>query len=438
MSAPDSPLALLEIRFARLEAEHRSARRRHRSILAGLGLLVLAVPLLGAGDNPLTSFRDLSVESLTLRDKDGKARVRLIMTEAGDVAQSFLDDKGTERLRFAVEHDGTVRQRFFGADGKRLIGTAVTAQGGTSQQFFDKNEKLRASRSIEPAGVAGDRFYDAEGKFRLATLTNADGMAASEVIDPAGKVRVKSYTDKAGRGQQVVYASEGKARVWLYATEMGSAGAIVADKDGKNRMDLGVAPDQQASLTVLDEQERPRCVLGTTKIGPRMALLDTQGHRRILDEIEDKSNQAVVGLRDQNDRLRIGMGTMDHNISRLSFFDDKGSERLAQVLKADGDAVFIARDAQKRLRSEIGTFAAGDAAISCLFDWRGVPRITSRTADDGDGMIEFRDHTKVTRISLGTEADRTSGLQLFDQGGTMKSAHAIDPGNAVVLDSDDE
>jgi hypothetical protein len=173
-----------EQRLEKLERENRWMRR----IGAAVAAVAAVVFLMGQGKDG--KLPDLEVRSLTVKDHEGRVRIRLGHRE-GWPQLLFVDATGRTHitlgetqhgplLRFrdryhtrvvlCVDHNGAASLLFTDRRGKCRGGLGVDPHGSPSLEFWDRDEHLRA--------VLGEteRLLEATGKAVECSLTLYDGM----------------------------------------------------------------------------------------------------------------------------------------------------------------------------------------------------------------------------------------------------------------------
>ncbi len=223
----------------------RSLRRWHVGAATVAGALLVASI---AGAFPGNDAKPTEVESLVLKDRDGKIRATLELGADGEPSLSFIDSNGKKRLwlglnastqdgltLFARDGSGLPRLNagigdktstvslFGGNEGLRKISLMVTSRGVESLTFGDpRTNRIFLGRDVndsthlsflEPGGsvVLGQtrdasgslNFLDAEGRQRLA-VGRSDDLSMLNFLDDTGKVRLNLQAAAKG-GQSTIH-----------------------------------------------------------------------------------------------------------------------------------------------------------------------------------------------------------------------------------------
>ena len=144
----------LEQRLERLERQSRWMRRG-----GALALAVEATVIL-VGQGAEEDLRDLEARSLTLKDSDGRERLR-IGPEFAEHGLRFMDATGETRARFYLQLDGTPQVFLYNAQGKEGIAFSVKDRPRLALLHAGVD---RLSLKVGSDGSPGLYLFDAERK----------------------------------------------------------------------------------------------------------------------------------------------------------------------------------------------------------------------------------------------------------------------------------
>ena len=143
----------------RLEKVERQNRRLKVAGAAAL-ILLSAASVMGQA---MPDRQTIEARSLMLLGADGKARVRLEVTEEGP-SLSLLDAHQTQRVELSAQGEKP-RLRLYDAKGQNRLELVLTWRGDPAVSLSGADGKARAIL-IETDGEAGFSLLDASGKTR--------------------------------------------------------------------------------------------------------------------------------------------------------------------------------------------------------------------------------------------------------------------------------
>lgn len=163
MSASKSGELPINERLNRLEQENRSLKCLFRATLAGIGILIAALIMLGAAQSHDGAFDTITCKHFVFQDEAGRKRIEMKADPDGQVGQNFFDVNGNGRILLVVLPNGDVEQTFSDRHGWR-IGTVVTYAGDAVQMFRDRSLRTREVITTTSDGGVSHDFRDASGE----------------------------------------------------------------------------------------------------------------------------------------------------------------------------------------------------------------------------------------------------------------------------------
>jgi hypothetical protein len=310
-----SDLKDIQVRMEKLERDNLQMARRTRHLKSMVGLLALALTaVIGSGARFDQNLRELDVERLVIRDKEGVARFTLGIDPDGSGSLTLRDKQNQARLRLLVQPDGYAGLQLHDSKGHQRFDYFTNGDGSHGGIGYQTQKGLdQLHIGVTDNGFLGIMARADDGTNRLGLGIFPDGSTHALLGGPR------------------------KEAINLAVTPGGFTGLSLNGENGKPAIRLGTVPQGSTNLTMHDLMGRKRLSLGSVPKGDTGISCWGEDQRSSLGMTILQDGNAAFGVNDANGQTRAAMG-----------FIGAANESYVILNDANGNSAFSAAGNKKQ------------------------------------------------------------------------------------------